>query len=106
MQLGDQRGCWAGGFVRRSTRLEHLPRAVVLHDSFVATYLEPFLSEHVEEVTYYWQTHIPLERVISHTPDIVIELRNERIFDTRVPDGRDVLRRGRSPRIAHASYSR
>jgi alginate O-acetyltransferase complex protein AlgJ len=88
----DGKGHWPGSFLGRSTGREDLPRAVFLHDSFVATYMEPFLSEHFEEVTYYWKVNLPLERMISHTPDIVIELRTERIFDTQVPDARGLLR--------------
>jgi hypothetical protein len=93
MKRGDKQGYWPYGFVRRSTGREDLPRAVFLHDSFVATYMEPFLSEHFEDVTYYWQINLPLHRVISHRPDIVIELRTERVFDTQVPDARSLLQR-------------
>ena len=89
----QEQGYWPGGFVRRRTGRADLPRAVFLHDSFLATYMEPFLSEHFEAVTYYWQENVPFERLISQTPDLVIELRAERIFDTHVPDARGLLQR-------------
>jgi hypothetical protein len=89
----EEQGYWPGGFVRRRTGREELPRAVFLHDSFLATYMEPFLSEHFEEVTYYWQENVPYESILSQSPDIVVELRVERIFDSHVPDARGLLQR-------------
>jgi hypothetical protein len=93
MKRWEQEGYWPGGSARRSTGRKDLLRAVFLHDSFLATYMEPFLSEHFEDVTYYWQENVPFESVVSHTPDIVIELRVERIFDSHVPDARGSLQR-------------
>lgn len=93
MQRFVQRGLWPGGWVQTRTGRRDLPRAVLLHDSFVATYMEPFLSEHFEEATYYWAESMPVDRLMVHEPDIVIEIRTERIFDTHVPTSKGALRR-------------
>ncbi len=57
-----------------------LPRALVFHDSFTATNLEPFLSEHFERGYYRWGYHFDRKLVESETPDIVIEERSGRSF--------------------------
>ncbi len=80
-----KQGNWTNGYARRRTGRKNLPRAVFLHDSFLANYMEPFLSEHFEEVTYHWRSDLPLEKVAAEAPDIVIELRVSSMFDSMIP---------------------
>jgi alginate O-acetyltransferase complex protein AlgJ len=78
---GDPKGYWsAGAVVVKETGRRELPRAVVLHDSFVVTSMEPLLSDSFERVAYYWQETLPSGAIRQERPDIVIEERVERFF--------------------------
>ena len=87
---------WRERGLHRRTGRRALPRAVFLHDSFVASYMEPFLSEHFEAASYFWQAATPLSRVLRANPDLVVEVRVERYFDRwiAVPNGLPVDRLG------------
>lgn len=62
----------------RSTRLfrnsagEHLPRAIILRDSY-SDWMIPFLSEYFSECLYMWTRNIDANVIASFKPDIVIE---------------------------------
>jgi hypothetical protein len=84
-------GNWSGEAVSRATGRQELPRAAFLHDSFVATYLEPFLSEHFEWVEYHWKTNLSIASLVDHDLDVLIEVRSERFFDTHLPGARGRL---------------
>jgi hypothetical protein len=54
-----------------------LPRAIVLHDSFMVMLL-PFLSEHFSRVVYVWGDQLDPALVERERPHVVIEERVER----------------------------
>jgi alginate O-acetyltransferase complex protein AlgJ len=54
-----------------------LPRAIVLHDSFMLAVL-PFLSEGFSRVLYVWGSTLDAQLVARERPDIVIDERVER----------------------------
>jgi hypothetical protein len=64
---------------------ENLPRAVVLHDSFIHE-LRPFISEHFSRVRYIWDWDFNFytEIIIEENPDIVIEEMAERFLLDKV----------------------
>jgi hypothetical protein len=50
-----------------------LPKAVVMHDSFM-TALYPFLAENFQETTFHWiYGDINPKPIVEHKPDIVIQ---------------------------------
>ena len=62
-----------------------LPSAVVLHDSFVPSELEPLLSEHFRRVVYLWLNDFDIWTIARERPDLVIEEKVERYFSTSRP---------------------
>jgi hypothetical protein len=69
-----------GSIMIKETGRPELPRALVLHDSFMRVSLEPLLSEHFERVAYYWGRGFPKRPILDRSPDLVIEERSERFF--------------------------
>ena len=65
----------------RETGLEDAPRAMIFHDSFARTHLDEYLSEHFARTSYCW-CPFRERRVEKERPDLVIEIRAERYFDT------------------------
>jgi len=74
-----------GSRLVRETARPELPSAVVFHDSFVPTGLEPLLSEHFRRVVYLWQNEFDLYAIAQERPDLVIEEKVERYFSTSRP---------------------
>ena len=74
-----------GSRLVRETARPELPSAVVLHDSFVPTGLEPLLSEHFRRVVYLWQNEFDVWTIAQESPNLVIEEKVERYLSTNRP---------------------
>ena len=61
-----------------------LPRALMLHDSFVCT-MQPFLSEHFRRIAYLWQYDFHKDVVERERPDVVIQEMVERVLGEYIP---------------------
>ena len=78
-----------------------LPRAVVLHDSFMQA-LAPFLSEHFQRAHYLWTRDFRTDVIDRERPALVIEEMVERRLMSAPPPNPESIRQPRPGRLAAA----
>ena len=75
---------WTYPFVRHQVPDPSLPRVFLLHDSF-GPMLRILLGERCSELTSSWTPEFPTEQFVAARPDVVLEMRSERILTTPFP---------------------
>ncbi|MDR3617232.1 MAG: hypothetical protein P4L53_26995 [Candidatus Obscuribacterales bacterium] len=69
-----------------------LPKAFMIHDSYVRYYMMPMIAQLCRSVQFHWTQDFDTERILEQKPDLFIEEMAERhLFDTDPPNVPDLV---------------